>query len=127
MRGHDGRTCIVSAMLATIQSAAVLGIEAYDVTVEIDISRGLPLWMIVGLPSGAVKESRERVSSALVNSGFSLPSRRITVNLSPADVRKDGTGFDLPIAIGVLIAIGELPADAARGIVFLGELGLDGS
>jgi magnesium chelatase family protein len=114
-------------MLAAIRSAAVLGIDAYDVTVEVDVASGLPLWNIVGLPSGAVKESRERVSSALVNSGFPIPSRRTTVNLSPAAVRKDGTGFDLPIAIGLLVAIGLLSEQAALGRVFVGELGLDGT
>jgi magnesium chelatase family protein len=114
-------------MLAAIRSAAVLGIDAYDVTVEVDVAPGLPQWMIVGLPSGAVKESRERVSSALANSGFPLPSRRVTVNLSPAAVRKDGTGFDLPIAIGLLVAIGAVPEQAATGRVFVGELGLDGT
>ena len=114
-------------MLAAIRSAAVLGIDAYDVTVEVDVASGLPLWNIVGLPSGAVKESRERVSSALVNSGFPVPSRRTTVNLSPAAVRKDGTGFDLPIAIGLLVAIGLLPEQTTQGRVFVGELGLDGT
>jgi magnesium chelatase family protein len=114
-------------MLAAIRSAAVLGIDAYDVTVEVDLASGLPQWMIVGLPSGAVKESRERVSSALVNSGFALPSRRVTINLSPAAVRKDGTGFDLPIAIGLLVAIGALSDEHTRGRVFVGELGLDGT
>ena len=78
-------------MLAAIRSAAVLGIEAYDVIVEVDVAAGLPAWTIVGLASSAVKEARERVSAALTNSGFTLPSRRVTVNLSPADVRKDGT------------------------------------
>jgi magnesium chelatase family protein len=115
-------------MLAAIRSAAVIGIDAYDVTVEVDVATGgLPLWMIVGLASGAVKESRERVSAALVNSGFYIPSRRVTINLSPADTRKEGTAFDLPIAIALLIAIGELPQDAAHDRVFVGELGLDGS
>lgn len=82
---------------------------------------------MVGLPSGSVKEARERVASALVNAGFALPPRRWTVNLSPAGVRKDGTAFDLPIAIGVLVASGQLPAEAVRGRWFLGELGLDGT
>ena len=83
-------------MLAAIRSAAVLGIDAYDVTVEVDAAQGLPQWTIVGLPAGAVKESRERVGAALVNSGFVVPPRRMTMNLAPADVRKDGTAFDLP-------------------------------
>ena len=99
-------------MLAAVHSAAVLGIDAYDVIVEVDATKGLPQWTIVGLPVGAVKESRERVGSALVNSGFVLPPRRITVNLAPADVRKEGTAFDLPIALGILVATEQLPAES---------------
>jgi magnesium chelatase family protein len=114
-------------MLAAIQSAAVLGIDAYDVTVEVDATNGLPQWTIVGLPVGAVKESRERVGSALVNSGFVLPPRRITINLAPADVRKEGTAFDLPIALGILVATDQLPAESVERRIFVGELGLDGS
>ena len=87
-------------MLAAIRSAAVLGIDAYDVTVEVDVALGLPQWTTVGLPASAVKESRERVGAALLNSGFTVPPRRITTNLAPADVRKEGTAFDLPIALG---------------------------
>jgi magnesium chelatase family protein len=78
-------------MLAAVRSAAVLGIDAYDVLVEVDAARGLPQWMIVGLPAGAVKEARDRVSAAILNSGFALPPRRITVNLAPGDIRKEGT------------------------------------
>ncbi len=115
------------AVLAAIRSAAVLGIEGYAVTVEVDAAPGLPAWTIVGLPSGSVKEARERVGSALVNAGFKVPPRRWTVNLSPADVRKDGTAFDLPIAIGVLVASGQLDAERVQGLLFAGELGLDGS
>jgi magnesium chelatase family protein len=114
-------------MLAAVRSASVLGIEAYDVCVEVDVARGLPNWFIVGLPSGEVKESRERVSSALANAGFEIPARRITISLSPGDLRKTGTGFDLPIAIGLLIAVGLLEPHATNGLVLLGELGLDGS
>jgi magnesium chelatase family protein len=114
-------------VLAAVRSAGVLGIEAYDVTVEVDVARGLPRWVIVGLASGEVKESRERVSSALINSGFDPPSKRITVGLSPADLRKVGSAFDLPIAIGLLVALGAIQADAVEGITILGELGLDGS
>lgn len=114
-------------MLAAIRSAAVLGIEAYDVTVEVDAAQGLPQWTIVGLPVGAVKESRERVGAAIVNSGFTLPPRRITVNLAPADTRKEGSAFDLPIALGILVATGQLEHAAVKGRVFAGELGLDGS
>src|SRR4051794_18007850 len=99
-------------MLAAIRSAAVLGIDASDVCVEVDVARGLPNWFIVGLPSGEVKESRERVSAALANSGFDLSPRRVTVSLSPGDTRKSGTGFDLPVAIGVLVANELLPPES---------------
>ena len=114
-------------MLAAIHSAAVLGIEAYDVTVEVDAAQGLPQWTIVGLPAGAVKESRERVGAALVNSGFVVPPKRFTINLAPADRRKDGTAFDLPIALGILVATGQLRAESVQKIVAVGELGLDGT
>jgi magnesium chelatase family protein len=114
-------------MLAAIRSAALVGIDAYDVTVEVDAAQGLPQWTIVGLAASAVKESRERVGSALVNSGFKVPPRRITVNLAPADVRKEGTAFDLPIAIGILVATGQLDAAVAEKRLFVGELGLDGA
>jgi magnesium chelatase family protein len=116
-----------SAMLATIRSAALVGIDAYDVFVEVDAAPGLPQWTMVGLPLGAVKESRERVGAALVNSGFTLPPRRITVNLAPADRRKDGTAFDLPIALGILVATGQLDPSTVVGKLFVAELGLDGS
>jgi len=114
-------------MLAAVRSASVLGIDAYDVCVEVDAARGLPNWFIVGLPAGEVKESRERVSAALTNAGFELPPRRITISLSPGDLRKTGTGFDLPIAVGLLVALGLLEPDVVNGLVMLGELGLDGS
>jgi magnesium chelatase family protein len=114
-------------MLAAIRSAAVLGIDAYDVTVEVDVALGMPNWFIVGLPASAVKESRERVGAALVNSGFSVPSRRITVNLAPADQRKDGTAFDLPMALGLLVGTGVLEPQAVARCLVVGELGLDGS
>jgi magnesium chelatase family protein len=114
-------------MLASIRSAAVLGIDAYDVTVEVDVAPGLPQWITVGLPASAVKESRERVSAALLNSGYSVPPRRITTNLAPADIRKEGTAFDLPIALGVLVGAGALDAESVARHVFVGELGLDGT
>src|SRR5574338_952486 len=114
-------------MLAAVRSAAVLGIDAYDVLVEVDVALGLPGWTIVGLPAGAVKESRERVSAALANSGFIVPPRRVTINLAPGDVRKDGTAYDLPIALGFLAATGQLDPDALVGIVAIGERGLDGT
>ena len=114
-------------MLASVQSAAVQGIDAYGVTVEVDAAQGLPVWTIVGLAVGGVKESRERVAAALTNSGFVVPHKRITVNLAPADRRKEGTAFDLPIAIGILVATGQLPAAAVENVVIVGELGLDAS
>jgi magnesium chelatase family protein len=113
-------------MLAAVSSAALVGIDAYDVTVEVDAAQGLPQWTIVGLAASAVKESRERVGAALVNSGFKVPPRRITVNLAPADVRKEGTAFDLPIAIGILVATGQLESGVVERRMFVGELGLDG-
>ena len=114
-------------VLAAIRSAAVIGVDAYEVTVEVDATKGLPQWTIVGLAAHAIKESRERVSAALANSGFTLPPRRYTINLAPADQKKDGTAFDLPIALGVLAATGQLPGERVAGIAALGELGLDGS
>jgi magnesium chelatase family protein len=114
-------------MLAAIRSAAVLGIDAYDVTVEVDVALGLPQWITVGLPASAVRESRERVGAALINTGFTVPPRRITANLAPADVKKEGSGFDLPIALGLLVGTGVLDADAVGRCVVVGELGLDGS
>src|SRR5688572_33023733 len=115
------------AMLAAVRSAAVIGIDAYDVTVEVDAAHGLPQWMLVGLPAGAVKESRERVSAALANSGFVVPPRRVTINLAPGDQRKEGTLFDLPIALGFLAATGQLDPEALSTVVAVGELGLDGT
>jgi magnesium chelatase family protein len=114
-------------MLAAIRSAAVLGIDAYDVTVEVDVALGLPQWITVGLPASAVKESRERVGAALINTGFEVPPRRITTNLAPADVRKEGTAFDLPIALGLLVGTGEIDERTLERCVVVGELGLDGS
>jgi len=114
-------------MLAAVRSAAVLGVDAFDVTVEVDCARGLPQWTIVGMPAGSVKESRERVSAALANAGITLPPRRITVNLAPADVAKTGTAFDLPIAVALLVALEVVEPDRVPDAVFLGELGLDGS
>ncbi|MES2123284.1 MAG: YifB family Mg chelatase-like AAA ATPase [Gemmatimonadota bacterium] len=113
-------------MLARIRSATVLGVEALPVDVEVDIANGLPSFTTVGLPLGAVKEGRERVAAALVNSGYQLPLRRITVNLAPADMQKRGSAFDLPIAIGILVASGQLEAGALDTTLLLGELGLEG-
>jgi magnesium chelatase family protein len=112
-------------MLARIRSAAVLGIDAYLVDVETDIANGLPSFTTVGLPQGAVKEGRERVGAALANSAYQLPLKRITVNLAPADVRKDGSAFDLPIAIGILCATEQLGA-VDRGNGGSGDRGMKG-
>jgi magnesium chelatase family protein len=113
-------------MLSRIRSAAVLGIDAYPVEVEVDISNGMPSFSTVGLPNGAVKEGRERVSAALANAGFQFPLRRITVNLAPADIRKDGSALDLPIALGLLLASGQIPEANLKHTMVLGEVGLEG-
>ncbi|MBW3552168.1 MAG: YifB family Mg chelatase-like AAA ATPase [Gemmatimonadetes bacterium] len=114
-------------MLATILSGAVLGVEGYAVRVEVDLARGLPSMSVVGLPQGAVREGRERVTAALTNSGYPVPPRRITINLAPADIPKNGSAFDLPIALGLLAADGRLPARGLDDLCCIGELGLDGA
>ena len=113
-------------MLAKVLSSAVLGIDAYRVEVEVDITSGLPTFATVGLPEAAVKESKERVKSAISNSGYRFPDDRITVNLAPADIKKEGTGFDLPIALGILAATGIIPQKVISQYLILGELSLDG-
>ena len=113
-------------MLARIKSSAVAGIDAYIVDVEVDISFGLPAFNIVGLPETAVKESRDRVKTAIKNSGYSFPLDRITVNLAPADIRKEGTGFDLPVAMGILSASEIVSEKSLVEYLFTGELSLDG-
>lgn len=113
-------------MLACVRTAAVLGIEACTVRVEVDVSFGLPGFTLVGLPDASVRESRDRVKSAIRNSGFEYPSHRITVNLAPADIRKAGSLFDLPIALGVLAASGLVKRRNISDIMLLGELSLDG-
>jgi len=113
-------------MLAKVLSSAVMGIDAYVVEVEVDISQGLPSFSTVGLPEGAVRESKERVKAAIKNAGYHFPSDRITVNLAPADVKKEGSGFDLPMAVGILAAMGIVPKDSYADHLILGELSLDG-
>ena len=113
-------------MLAAAASAAVLGIDAFDILVEVHVANGLPQWTLVGLAATAVKESRDRVGAALANSGFTVPPRRITINLCPADTPKNGTAFDLPIALALLAASGQLPPETLQGVCAIGELGLDG-
>ena len=113
-------------MLACVRSAAVFGIEASTVNVEVDVSFGLPGFTMVGLPDPSVRESRDRVRSAIRNSGFEFPEHRITVNLAPADIRKAGSSFDLPIALGVLAANGVVTRRDVDDVLLLGELSLDG-
>ncbi|WP_353686302.1 YifB family Mg chelatase-like AAA ATPase [Thermodesulfovibrio sp. 3462-1] len=114
-------------MLAKVQSAHLLGIEPYAVDVEVDIAqRGLPHFNIVGLPDTAVKESRDRIKAAFKNTGFPFPIKQITVNLAPADLRKEGSSFDLPIAIGILAAEGHIPKESLRDFLIVGELSLEG-
>lgn len=114
-------------MLASVLSAAYLGIEAYPVHIEVDVTFGLPQFNVVGLPDVSVKESRERVKSAIRNSGFDFPPDKITINLAPADIKKEGPAFDLPIAIGILAAAGVIAPEKLHSKLFLGELALDGS
>jgi len=114
-------------MLAQVDSSAILGIDAYVVRVEVDISSSVPMFTIVGLPDAAVQESRERVRSAIKNSGLEFPLRRITINLAPADIKKQGPAFDLPIAVGILAATGQVGSERLADGMFVGELALDGS
>ena len=116
----------MSASLAIVYSRARLGIDAPLVTVEVHLSGGLPAFQIVGLPETSVKESKDRVRSALINSGFKFPDCRITVNLAPADLPKEGGRFDLPIAIGILAAMGRINPDVLYQFEFCGELALSG-
>jgi len=114
-------------MFVRVVSGAVIGVESRRVDVEVDIASGLPVFDIVGLPDSAVKESRERIRAAIRNSGYSFPVKRITVNLAPADIRKSGPSFDLPMAVGILMCMGIIDAKAAEGAFFAGELSLDGA
>ena len=112
--------------LAIVHSRACVGMDAPPVTVEVHLSNGLPALSIVGLPETAVKESKDRVRSAIINSQFDFPARRITINLAPADLPKEGGRFDLPIALGILAASGQIPAIALQHYEFAGELALSG-
>jgi magnesium chelatase family protein len=118
----------VLPVLAETLSASIVGVDGLPVRVEVDVAFGLPALTIVGLAGSQVQEARERVRSALRNSGFELPARRITINLSPADLPKDGTGYDLPIAVGILAASGQLRSvERLADTALVGELGLDGT
>ncbi len=114
-------------MLSRVLSAAVQGIDACLITVEVDIAPGLPAFSIVGLPDASVKESKDRVISAIRNSGFDVPAKRITVSLAPADIKKEGAAFDLPVAVGILAASGKLSQDKLGSLCLIGELALDGT
>ncbi|WP_430014369.1 YifB family Mg chelatase-like AAA ATPase [Microcystis ichthyoblabe FBCC-A1114] len=114
-------------MLARVWSAAIIGIDAIKIGVEVDVSGGLPGIAVVGLPDTAVQESKERVKASLKNAGFAFPIRKIVINLSPADIRKEGPIYDLPISIGILGASEQVEADLLGDFLFLGELSLDGS
>src|SRR3989442_5269982 len=107
------------AVLATVPSATLLGVDGQPVTVEVHVSNGLPGFTVVGLPDAACRESRDRVRAALLSSGLSWPMRRVTVNLAPSGMRKGGAGLDLPIAVGLLVATGELAAEAVAGCAVL--------
>ena len=113
-------------MYARVSGETTVGLNGAGVVVEVDIERGLPAFEIVGLPDMAIRESRERVRTALKNSCFPFPQNRITVNLAPANLRKDGSGLDLPIAVGILVSLGVLPQEKVQGKVFIGELSLEG-
>ena len=112
-------------MLAKAVSAAVRGIDGFIVQVEVDLAAGMPVFSTVGLPDAAVRESKDRVVAAVRNSGFDFPVRRVTVNLSPADVKKVGTAFDLPIALAILAAEEKLPVKRLERLVVVGELALN--
>ncbi|MEJ2672890.1 MAG: magnesium chelatase domain-containing protein, partial [Deltaproteobacteria bacterium] len=109
-----------------MKSGALWGVDAYIVEVEVDLAPGLPAFTTVGLPETAVKESKDRVRAAVKNSGYQFPSNRVTLNLAPADIRKEGTGFDLPAALGILTAQGVVPPEAPENYLLYGELSLDG-
>ena len=114
-------------MLATLFSSSLLGIDAVPVAVEVDIAPGLPQFATVGLPDGAVKESKDRVKAGLKNAGYEFPPRRITVNLAPADLKKEGAAFDLPISVGILAATGVIKGARLKEYLIIGEISLDGS
>lgn len=114
-------------MLATVSAATLVGVQGQAISVEVHVSRGLPSFTVVGLPDASCRESRDRVRAAVISSGFKWPQQRVTVNLAPSSVRKGGAGLDLPIAVALLVADGQVPARAVSGCAFLGELGLDGS
>jgi len=114
-------------MMVKVSSATLIGIDSYPVVVEVDVASGLPQFSTVGLPDTAVRESKDRIRAAIRNSGYSFPRNHVTVNLAPADIRKEGTGFDLPIALAVLTAEGVVQGDSSKEFMLMGELSLDGT
>jgi magnesium chelatase family protein len=114
-------------MLASVPSATLIGVQGRSIFVEVHVSNGIPSFTVVGLPDASCREARDRVRAAVLSSGLRWPQRRMTVNLAPTGVRKSGAALDLPIAIALLTADGQLPAESVAGMSFLGELGLDGS
>src|ERR1700730_2288889 len=127
-RSYGFRYCAAwagSDMVQRVSTVAFEGIEVRPVDVQVQVAPGMPAFTIVGLPDKAVSEARERVRSAMIASGLALPARRITINLAPADLPKEGSHYDLPIALGLMAAIGAIPPDALAGFTVLGELGLD--
>src|SRR5574344_563796 len=114
-------------MVSKIISATNIGLDAHKIEVEVDFVNSLPSISIVGLPDTAVNESRERVRSAIKNSGFTFPSQKVVINLAPAEIKKEGTNFDLPMAIGILTELGVIEQEKIKDYAFLGELSLDGN
>jgi len=114
-------------MIATVRSATILGARGHPVSVEVHVAKGLPGFSMLGLPDESCREARDRVRAAIITSGFGWAEKKVTVNLAPPSYRKTGSGLDLPIAIGLLVALEVIPSDAVRGLAFVGELGLDGS
>lgn len=113
-------------MLSVIKSMGLQGLDGYLIDVEVDVSTGMPDWQIVGLPDASVKESKERVRTAIKNTGYEFPTRRIVVNLAPANTRKEGSLFDLPIAIAILMDTGQIKQQKLEDTLIIGELSLDG-
>ena len=121
------RRLSTGCMLAKVNSAALYGIDALRVEVEIDLASGLPQLATVGLPEGAVKESKDRIRAAVKNCGYTFPAKRITINLAPADIKKEGSAYDLPMAVGILAAEGLIQKNLLDDYLLIGELSLDGS
>lgn len=114
-------------MLSIVKSMSLMGLDGYLVEVQVDISAGIPSWDVVGLPDTSVKEAKERVRTAIRNSGYDILSRKIVVNLAPADIKKEGSFFDLPIAVGILMCNEDIEPKCKENIILIGELSLDGS